>query len=1094
LVFEIFSIGDSAFLAAILNAIAMIAGTGHYTMAAGVGAVLGVMMTMLRGLTQYDARGIRYQDVLASILIYLTLFAPGVKVAIEDAYTGQVQVVDNVPLGPAVAGSIMSNMGYRLTRLFEQAFSTPSMTEHGFADALQVMTAVRKNLLSRIQLGKANSPNSGGDLENSLVNYVKECTLTGVDLGLLTLDGIMRNSQVLNAIKFDSNVYTTEIYTGGAPKILDCTDAWTTLDLYVRNLAVPEIENVLKEALKVALPADVQPRIDEALTVLTGGSVSALDYMLASLITPMFEKGVVGRHEDGLKWNKAAMVEQAIEQRNTQWAGEQTLFTRIVRPMMTWIEGFSYAITPLMAFAVMLGARGIHITGQYFLMLLWIQLWMPILAIVNLYITMSAAGKMAALDAAQFNLPSIYGIYQMDMAIQEWLGVGGMLASSTPAIALMLVYGGSITATHFLGRMQGGDFIDEKIASPNIVSPAPVMNMQPNYQHAPLTGATLFGAEKVLPSFQAGKDLSASVSSASTAMQQASRSFMDSLSNTASHSSGLSHEGFDAHALGSRMASSTSQTDKFIRATGEDFAQRYRDTGISGDDFAALVGGSAAIAGSLGKGKESDKESLANLKGSVSGQLQNRFHVGESQADEIASDISQKVAKDHGWQTDLARSVATDVQSGTREVASLGLQRQELSSLQQSATDTVSASETYNRTMSAQSRFGVSATYGAAETGLRFASSQTLMSGLDAALDRFGLRGDAQRLGAEWRASGLIADKEQAYAAAGMSLLTGHSSPVFRHLDGDDSRTAESIGYQLLGDAWNAPKPGTDARPDANAGLVSQTPEFGVAKSKVEQTGFHDPRNETRGLEGRVTDRIQLTEGHIAGGERSVDEAYRAGQKQVDSSADEGFGNMDSDKAAFFRSEISKAAKGGQSLAEMNYDAVGGAIYDAVQKTQGLGHYGAGGISAFVGAFKDARSQGKTMWQSFEAAYRAAPEGGAAAVDAWADQRVAETGNRLTDAQKAYYRAAMFESFAGFGDPTTLMGHLPGIDKSTLEEMSTPALNSAKKDLVRSDGEAAEDISQLLRRAAGQNRPDLLNLVGSYNGAVKKTVRNPLMP
>jgi hypothetical protein len=29
LVFEIFSIGDSAFLAAILNAIAMIAGTGH---------------------------------------------------------------------------------------------------------------------------------------------------------------------------------------------------------------------------------------------------------------------------------------------------------------------------------------------------------------------------------------------------------------------------------------------------------------------------------------------------------------------------------------------------------------------------------------------------------------------------------------------------------------------------------------------------------------------------------------------------------------------------------------------------------------------------------------------------------------------------------------------------------------------------------------------------------------------------------------------------------------------------------------------------------------------------------------------------------
>jgi len=215
-----------------------------------------------------------------------------------------------------------------------------------------------------------------------------------------------------------------------------------------------------------------------------------------------------------MKWGKAAMVEQAIQQRNSQWAGEQTLFTRIVRPMMTWIEGFSYAITPLMAFAVMLGARGIQMTGQYLLMLLWIQLWMPILAVVNLYITMAATGKMAALNAAQFNLPSMDGLYQMDMAIQEWLAIGGMLASSTPAIALMLVYGGSVTATHFLGRMQGGDFINEKINSPDIVSPAPVMNLQPNYQHAPLTGATLFGAEKVLPSFQAGKDLSESVSSA----------------------------------------------------------------------------------------------------------------------------------------------------------------------------------------------------------------------------------------------------------------------------------------------------------------------------------------------------------------------------------------------------------------------------------------------------------------------------------------------------------------------------------------------------------------------------------------------------
>ena len=52
MVFDIFSIGDSAFLAAVLNAVAMISGTGHYGTAAGVGALLGILMTLVRSLTQ----------------------------------------------------------------------------------------------------------------------------------------------------------------------------------------------------------------------------------------------------------------------------------------------------------------------------------------------------------------------------------------------------------------------------------------------------------------------------------------------------------------------------------------------------------------------------------------------------------------------------------------------------------------------------------------------------------------------------------------------------------------------------------------------------------------------------------------------------------------------------------------------------------------------------------------------------------------------------------------------------------------------------------------------------------------------------------
>ncbi len=1070
MVFDLFSIGDSAFLEAILNAVAMIAGTGHYTMAAGVGALLGTILMLLRGILHWDGRGIRYQEMIAALLIYLAMFAPSVRVAIEDAYTGQVRVVDNVPMGPAVAGSILSNLGYRLTRLFEQGFSTPSMTQYGFADALQVVTAVRKNLLSRVELGKANAPTAGGDLENSLINYVKECTLTGVDLDLSSLDTILRTPQVLGAIRFDSEIYTTEIYVGGSPQVLTCTDAWTALDTYVQNNVVPGLEDILRASLKVATPGDVQPRVQAALDTLTGGAVSALDYMLAATLLPMFEKGVIGRHEDGQHWNKAAMVEQAIQQRNGQWAAEQSLFTRIVRPMMTWIEGFSYAITPLMAFAVLLGARGIQIAGQYLLMLLWIHLWMPILAVINLYITMSATGELSALDAAQFNLPSMLGLYRMDMEIQNWLAVGGMLASSTPAIALMLVYGGSITATHFLGRMQGGDFVDEKITSPSVVGPAPLLNLQPMAQHAPLSGTTLYGADRVLPNFQAGSDLSASVSSAFGAMRQASSSFMESLSNTASRSSGLSREGFDSQTLAHRIASSSSQTDKFMQATGEDFAQRYRDSGVSGDDFAALVGGAASGSLRTRQAKEAgnDQKSRSGLQGSLSGQLQNRFHVERSRADEIASDISQRVTEDHGWQADLARSVATDAQSGTREVASLGLQQQELSALQRSASDTLSASESYHQTASAQRRFGVSASYGAAETGLRLAGSADGMGQLDSALDRLGLRGDAQRLGAEWRTTGLIVDKEQSYAAAGMALLTGYSSPMFRKLSEDEARQAETAGYQILGDVWDAPAPGPSLSPTSNAGLTHQAPHFGDVSSAVRSTGFHDPRNEVGNLSGRVQSHIQETSNGIFGGEVEVRTAYDAGQAGVRTEASSGFGAMHTDKAAHLRAEIAKAANSQSSAAELEYDVIGGAIYGAAQYINAAGSTVS--VTRFLDAFNNARDQGHGWGESLVASIKAAPQEAEKAFDTWAENRLAETHGQLTPAQQAYYRATLLESFAGIpvtGEYNPFFGKL----------------SAAKARLIEDEGATAEDIANLLRRAAGQNRGDLLGLIGNYNRA-----------
>ncbi|WP_240506752.1 conjugal transfer protein TraG N-terminal domain-containing protein [Methylocaldum sp. SAD2] len=1096
--FEIFSVGDSAYLEAVLNAVAMIAQTGDYRMAASVGAVMGVILVMIRSLVQWDGRGIRYQDMLIAVVLWMIMYSPAVRVSIEDAYTGDVRVVDNVPLGPAAVGSILSNMGYRTTRLFEQAFSLPTMTEHGFADTLTTITAVRKNLLSRMHLGGANAPSAGGDVENSVINYVKECTLTGVDLNRKSIDEILRDPDPLNAIRFDTAIYTTEIYVGGPPRILTCTDAWTQLSAYIDDRFVPLLEDLLTDFLGVPAPADVTPKIQDAFDALAGaGAVDALQYMKMAAILPMFEKGVVGRHEDAMHWNKAAMVEQAIQQRNTQWAAEETLFNRIVRPMMAFIEGLSYAIAPIMAFVIMLGALGVRMNVGYFSMLLWIQLWMPILAVVNLFIQMAASSKLAALTGANFSLPSMYGIYKMDQELQNWLAVGGMLAASTPAITLMLIYRGAVTATHFLSRMDGGDHVNERIAAPDVIGPAPVLNLQPMHQQAPLSGVTLHGAERVLPTFNAGTDLSASVSSAYGAMEQAATSFMSNLQATASRSHSLTTEGSDLHSLADKIASSSSYTDKFLRSVGEDFAQRYSHSGISGDQFAAALAG--GIGGDFARhGNESRDQWFKRVLPKLSGQLQSEFNVSDRTANEIASGILSKWGEDHDFQTGLERSLVTDAQQSTRDVAAFGLQSQELSTLQRSATDALSASETYNETVTTQRRFGAQAAFGAAETGMKIARDAGLFERLSRTLDRYGLVGDTQRLAAEWRAIGLIADRDQAYAAAGLSLLTGFSAPHFRSLDAEETRKAELAGYQLLGDVWHAPSPGNDLNAGRNANLRDAAPAFDDVRSRVEQANLHDPRGETAGIEDRVRGRIRQEHARVAGGEAAVKGAYHDSRATLRRESDEALRDIQARKADYFRGAIARAAND-SSPAEFAYDYVGGALYSIGKSISGIGA-GAknlvfGGIgSEFETTYERALRDGKGKLEAVGEALATLPESAAthfkAGIHKWADERVAAVADRLTPAQQDYYRAAIFETFAGLPWAKADLGTdmIVGINRLLIESMpSSEVFRNAERGLLQENPETGEDIAQLLRQAATQHRPDLVDLIGNYNRATGST-------
>jgi conjugal transfer mating pair stabilization protein TraG len=531
--FTLYSLGDTAFLAQILNAVALLTGTGDFKQLVSCGMLLGVLAVVLQSLFQ-GAKSLPFQHVFMGWLVYAGLFGPACQVTLEDAYTVEVRVVDHAPIGVGLAGSVISHLGYTLTRLFETAYApiAPGLTSHGFIESLHVLNTVRRSLAQDIGLFHAWDQALGGGKEGngvntrrSWVNYLQECTLNKVDLphsaDYTSAETLLRQP-IDAALHFPSRVHGTHLYlSAGHPQgeDQDCTQAWAALQAATQHLNSPSVQAYLQQKIG----AHPLSTLRHALEAVSQSSTASLKYVQTALLEPLYYEAAAGRYRDFQDLSSALMVEQAIQQRNTQWAAEQSTFLTIIRPMMTFFEGLVYAVTPLLAFMIVMGLFGVQLAGRYAQTLLWMQLWMPVLSIINLFIHMAATRAMASYRAS--GLDSMYSLNHASQVLQHWIATGGMLAAATPVISLFVVTGSSYAMTSLEGKVVGAEHIDEKIQTPDIVKPAPFLGLPAMYQQDHFSRTHRTGAETTFGSVNLGAVVESGLQSAQQRDRQASENF-----------------------------------------------------------------------------------------------------------------------------------------------------------------------------------------------------------------------------------------------------------------------------------------------------------------------------------------------------------------------------------------------------------------------------------------------------------------------------------------------------------------------------------------------------------------------------------------
>ncbi len=655
--YEVISIGDGEMLYNAFQGVAMIFGSGNLEKIIKSGFIVGTMLISIRYLTNQE---FPLHHFLVGVTVYSVMFVPTDTVTIEDIYTGDVRVVANVPIGVAVPMSVISTMGVNMTEMFETAFSTPSEASMlssggigtgGYLNALNTLIKLR-----HIGMGTTGSNAVWeGDIGKTINLYIENCVMFDLELTddyhEVTRESLEKSPDLWDAMKttfknIDIMTFLPSAPTGAQKS---CKDAYEALNTYMNDSAtIDKTDRYVAGLLGITDSAQrADDKIDRAASALSIAGFESQKFMRNALLASYLKDGP-----------SAFIMRTGQEQLNLQWASEQGMFNEIARPLMAFVEMFTVAISPIVAFLTTLGPIGMTMMVRYVQMMLWIALWGPIMAVCNLYITIvtTRALKVMADNAAEngSGMEAMIMHDQLYQTLETWLSTGGMLASSVPALSLMVVYGGSVAATNLAGKMTSG--ASSSVNPSRLMAEPATMGSSMQFgsmaEYSPNTGAAKSGMADI--GIQGGKTLSSgNVSARESALTASStQSQMTSNGRTITQSSGTMQSQADSvmSSVMNSASNGSSWSDGTTRRTGDSLS-------FSNTEKEAAK---AAIESSVGFGATSGKTAANAFKANLAagGNLTSESSVTGSRINQKA-DLIEKA-----WNSTISGGNETVSQNG----------------------------------------------------------------------------------------------------------------------------------------------------------------------------------------------------------------------------------------------------------------------------------------------------------------------------------------------------------------------------------------------------------------------------------------------
>jgi conjugal transfer mating pair stabilization protein TraG len=463
---EIYAYQNSDSLFGILNAIAAIAGANSFQGALAIVGFCGFVAALFA--YAFAPEKLQGWQWLASVTLVLSvLFVPRVTVGVVDK-TGSsaVAVIDNVPYGLAVFGSLSSTVGNTLTELYETAMQVLP----GSASLPSELAYQKNGLMFGSRMIRESSQMVFQDpaFRTDMINFIANCTMYDLASGDIAPDAFASADDVWPMMANPNPArFTSVTSSSGEVSIAPCNVAYANLNSRLPN-QVGRIQDLLAKRMNPTLPgaaasAVIAGQIQQAYirNGIATAAATAVDIIRQNaLINAINDSSLI----IGQKINDPASMllavgrAQATAQTNAAWINKGKIAEQALPVIRNTVEAIIYAIFPIVVLLLLMtnGRETVIGLKNYLSVLIWIQLWPPLYAILNYMALMFAARDIASAGAvgsggSAMSLTTASSIYSSAISGEA---VVGYMTLSIPYIAWAGLKRMETLGTALIGSLQ----------------------------------------------------------------------------------------------------------------------------------------------------------------------------------------------------------------------------------------------------------------------------------------------------------------------------------------------------------------------------------------------------------------------------------------------------------------------------------------------------------------------------------------------------------------------------------------------------------------------------------------------------------------